>query len=77
MALEVRSLGRTLRNWREQIIASHQLHITNVLNQFMNNLEKGVKRVAIVFRSCKKYQIRVLLYVGTPNWSLIATITLR
>ena len=75
--IEVRSLGRTLKRWRDQIIAWHKLHITNGPTESMNNLAKRVKRVAFGFRSFKNYRIRALLYAGKPDWSLLATITPR
>ena len=74
---EVRSLGRTLKRWRDQIIAWHKLHITNGPTESMNNLAKRVKRVAFGFRSFKNYRIRTLLFAGKPDWSLLATITPR
>ncbi len=43
----------------------------------MNNLTKRVKRAAFGFRSFRNYRIRVLLYAGKPNWSLLANITPR
>ena len=74
---EVRSLGRTLQRWRDQIIAWHNLRITNGPTESMNNLAKRVKRVAFGFRSFTNYRIRALLYAGKPNWDLLATITPR
>ena len=75
--IEVRSLGRTLKRWRDQITAWHTLHIANGPTESMNNLAKRVKRVAFGFRSFKNYRIRALLYAGKPNWDLLATITPR
>lgn len=75
--IEVRSLGRTLKRWRDQIIAWHKLHTTNGPTESMNNLAKRVKRVAFGFRSFKNYRIRALLYAGKPDWSLLATVTPR
>ena len=74
---EVRSLGRTLKRWRNEIIAWHRLHITNGPTESMNNLAKRVKRVAFGFRSFRNYRIRALLYAGRPTWELLATITPR
>ena len=74
---EVRSLGRTLKRWRNEIIAWHRLHITNGPTESMNNLAKRVKRVAFGFRSFRNYRVRALLYAGKPNWDLLATITPR
>ncbi len=75
--IEVRSLSRTLKRWRNEIIAWHKLHITNGPTEAMNNLAKRVKRVAFGFRSFRNYRIRALLYAGKPNWDLLATITPR
>lgn len=75
--IEIRSLGRTLKKWRNEIIAWHKLHITNGPTESMNNLAKRVKRVAFGFRSFRNYRIRALLYAGMPNWSLLPTIAPR
>ena len=75
--LEVRSLGKTLKRWRTEIIAWHKRRITNGPTESMNNLAKRVKRVAFGFRSFRNYRIRALLYAGKPNWDLLATITPR
>jgi transposase len=75
--LEVRSLGRTLIRWRDQIAAWHQAHVTNGPTEAANNLIKRIKRVAFGFTRFRNYRIRVLLYAGRPNWDLLATITPR
>lgn len=41
---EVRSLGRTLTRWRDQIVAWHQARATNGPAEAVNNLIKRVKR---------------------------------
>ena len=74
---EVRSLGRTLKRWREHIIAWHRAHFANAAAEAMNNLIKRVKRAAFGFRSFRNFRIRSLLYAGKPNWDLLATITPR
>jgi transposase len=75
--LEVRSLGRTLKRWRNQIIAWHRAHFTNGPTEAVNNLIKRVKRVAFGFRRFRNYRVRALLYAGKPNWDLLATVTPR
>jgi transposase len=75
--IEVRSLGRTLKRWRDQIIAWHRAHFTNGPTEAANNLIKRVKRVAFGFRRFRNYRVRALLYAGKPNWDLLATITPR
>jgi transposase len=72
--VEVRSLGRTLKRWRDQIIAWHQAHFSNGPTEAVNNLTKRVKRVAFGFRKFRNFRVRALLYAGKPNWELLATI---
>ena len=74
---EVRQLGRTLKRWRNQIVAWHRSRATNGPAEAVNNLIKRVKRVAFGFRKFRHYRIRSLLYAGRPNWYLLATITPR
>ena len=74
---EVRSLGRTLIRWRDQIAAWHQAHVSNGPTEAANNLIKRVKRGAFGFSNFTHYRIRSLLYAGRPNWDLLATLTPR
>jgi transposase len=73
--IEVRSLGRTLLRWRDQIAAWHAAHVSNGPTEAANNLVKRVKRAAFGFTSFRNYRIRALLYAGKPNWSLLATLS--
>jgi len=75
--IEVRSLARTLKRWKDQIVAWHQVKLTNAPTGAANNLIKRVKRTAFGFRSFANYRIRSLLYAGKPDWSLLATIAFR
>jgi transposase len=75
--IEVRSLGRTLGRWRDQIAAWHQAHVSNGPTEAANNLIKRVKRVAFGFTRFRNHRVRVLLYAGRPNWGLLATIRPR
>jgi transposase len=72
--IEVRSLGRTLRRWHDQIVAWHRAHLSNGPTEAVNNLIKRVKRIGFGFRRFAHYRLRVLLYAGRPNWDLLATI---
>jgi transposase len=74
---EVRSLGRTLRRWRDQIVAWHRARVTNGPTEAINNLIKRIKRIGFGFRRFAHYRIRALLYAGKPNWELLATVTPR
>ena len=46
-----------------------------VLQITANNLAKRVKRAAFGFTNFNNYRIRVLLYAGKPNWTLLDTLT--
>jgi transposase len=74
---EVRSLGRTIVRWRDQIVAWHQAFVSNGPTEAVNNLIKRIKRIGFGFRRFAHYRIRVVLYAGKPNWDLLATITPR
>src|SRR5690606_5225448 len=74
---EVRSLGRTLRRWKDHIVAWHQGRATNGPTEAVNNLIKRTKRIAFGFRSFRSFRVRALLYAGRPNWDLLATVTPR
>jgi transposase len=73
----VRRHGRTIRAWRDEILAWHQAHLSNGPTEAINNLNKRIKRVAFGFRHFKHFRIRALLYAGKSNWDLLATITPR
>lgn len=77
MPPEVCSLGRTLRRWRDHIVAWHQARVTNGPTEAINNLIKRIKRIGFGLRRFRHYRVRVLLYAGRPNWDLLPTITPR
>jgi transposase len=70
---EVRSLAKTLKRWKAEIVAWHTHQRTNGPTEAVNNLVKRVKRGAFGFRSFDNYRVRSLLYAGRPNWSRLAT----
>ena len=72
--IEVRSLGRTLGRWKDQIVAWHRSHVSNGPTEAANNLIKRVKRAAFGFASFRNFRVRALLYAGKPDWSLLKTI---
>lgn len=74
---EVRSLGRTIKRWFNQIVAWHRARVSNGPTEAINNLIKRIKRVAFGFRNFRNYRIRALLYAGKPNWDLLPTVTPR
>jgi transposase len=74
---EVRSFGRTLVRWRDQIVAWHQAFVSNGPTEAVNNLIKRIKRIGFGFRRFTHYRIRVLLYAGKPDWDRLPTVTPR
>jgi transposase len=74
LPIEVRRLGRTIKKWRNQILAWHPTRLTNGPTEAANNLAKRIKRVAFGFRRFDHFRIRTLLYTGKPNWDLLDTI---
>jgi transposase len=75
--IEARSLSRTLKRWKEAIVAWHRSHVTNGPTESANNLIKRVKRAAFGFTRFDNFRVRALLYAGKPRWSLLATIAPR
>jgi transposase len=75
--VEVRSLGRTLKRWKEHIVAWHRSKVSNGPTEAANNLIKRVKRTAFGFTSFRNYRVRALLYAGKPRWALLATVAPR
>jgi transposase len=71
---EVRTLGRTLSNWFDPIVAWHQARVSNGPTEGMNNLLKRVKRVAFGFTNFENFRIRALLYAGKPNFRVLDSI---
>ena len=75
--IEIRSLGRTILRWKDQIAAWHRAHVTQGPTEGINNLIKRVKRAAFAMTNFANFRIRALLYAGKPNWDLLATLRPR
>jgi transposase len=75
MPFEVRRLGRTIRRWRDQIVAWHHAQVSNGPTEAVNNLVKRVKLVAFGIVNFRHYRLRALLYAGHPNWDLLDGLT--
>jgi transposase len=71
---EVKTLGRTLENWFDEIVAWHEAHVSNGPTEGMNNLLKRVKRVAFGFTNFENFRIRALLYAGNPSMRVLDSI---
>ena len=65
---EVRALGRTLKSWREEILAHHDTGASNGPTEGLNLCVKKVKRCGHGFRSFDNYRLRVLLHAGGVTW---------
>jgi transposase len=66
-APEVRSLGRTIVRWRDQIVAWHHALVSNEPTEATTNLIVRIKRIGFGFRRFAHYRIRVMLYAGNPD----------
>jgi len=65
---EVRSLGKTLKSWRTEILAHHDTGASNGPTEGLNLCVKKVKRAGHGFRSFEHYRLRVLLHAGGITW---------
>jgi transposase len=65
---EIRSLGRTLTAWRNEILAHHQTGASNGPTEGLNLCVKKGKRCGHGFRSFENYRLRVLLHAGGTTW---------
>jgi transposase len=74
---EIRSLGRTLKHWREQILAHHETGASNGPTEAMNLLVKKIKRCGHGFKSFRNYRLRVLLHCGGVKWDAHPATTMR
>ena len=68
---ELRSMGGTLKRWRDQILHWHITGASNGPTEALNLLIKKIKRVGHGFRNFNNYRLRVLLYTGGCNWNLL------
>ena len=65
---EVRSLGKTLKSWRTEILAHHSTGASNGPTEGLNLCVKKVKRCGHGFRNFDNYRLRVLLHAGGVTW---------
>ena len=65
---EIRSLGKTLRSWRTEILAHHDTGASNGPTEGLNLCVKKVKRCGHGFKTFEHYRLRVLLHAGGVTW---------
>jgi len=65
---EIRSVGRTLARWRDEILNHHRTGASNGPTEGLNLLVKKVKRAGHGFRSFTNYRLRILLHAGGVDW---------
>ena len=65
---EIQSLGRTLTNWRAEILEHHRSGASNGPTEALNLCVKRVKRCGHGFRQFEHYRLRVLLHAGGVSW---------
>ena len=64
---ELRTLAKTLRRWREQILAHHTTGASNGRVEAANLTIKQVKRSGRGLRNLNNYRLRILLAAGCPR----------
>jgi transposase len=65
---EIRTMGRTLARWREEILNHHRTGASNGPTEGMNFCAKQVKRAGRGFANFDHYRLRVLLHAGGVTW---------
>ena len=65
---EVRTMGRTLRRWRTEILNHHRTGASNGPTEGTNFCAKQVKRAGRGFTNFDHYRLRVLLHAGGVEW---------
>jgi transposase len=65
---EIVSLGKTLKQWRPEILAHHATGASNGPTEGLNLCVKKVKRCGHGFRTFEHYRLRVLLHAGDVTW---------
>ena len=65
---EIRTFGRTLSRWREEILNHHRTGASNGPTEGTNFCAKQVKRAGRGFTRFSHYRLRVLLYAGGVTW---------
>jgi transposase len=65
---EVRSLGKTVKPWRAEILAHHTTGTSNGPTEGLNLCVKKVKRCGHDLRTFEHDRLRVLLHAGGVAW---------
>lgn len=65
---EIRTLGRTLSRWRQEILNHHRTGASNGPTEGTNFCAKQVKRAGRGFTTFAHYRLRVILYAGGVTW---------
>jgi transposase len=73
---EVKTLAKSLRRWRNQILAHHTTGASNGRTEAVNLTIKAVKRYGRGFRNFANYRLRLLLVAGV-QWQTPSVTRLR
>jgi transposase len=65
---EIRTLGRTLSHWHDEILNHHRTGVSNGPTEGQNFCAKQVKRAGRGFANFEHYRLRVLLHAGGVTW---------
>jgi hypothetical protein len=73
----VRSLGRTIVRWSDQIVAWHQALVRNGPAEAVSNLIKRINRIRVRVPAVRPLPHPGAVLRGKPNWHLLPTVTPR
>lgn len=65
---EIRTMGRTLSHWHDEILNHHRTGASNGPTEGQNFCAKQVKRAGRGFSNFDHYRLRVLLHAGGVTW---------
>lgn len=71
---ELRSLGKTLKEWHEEITAYLENRYSNGPTEGLNNRIKKIKRDGFGFKNFANYRLRVLLVLGGVHINVLKSI---
>ena len=74
---EVKSLGHTLRQWKQPILNYQKAKISNGPTEGVNNSIKKIKRDGYGFKNFANYRLRILLAHGGVHWHLLDNLILE
>lgn len=70
----MQSLGKTLQQWRSEIVVYLNNRYSNAPTEGLNNQIKKIKRDGFGFRDFENYRLRILLVLGGVHLNVLKSI---